>query len=86
MVRHAGEGPTLLAPYGEAAGTAEAEARHMVQCEAAAALLRRAGFETSTLRGAAELETAIWRKLAVNAAINPVRITPACSVPVRITH
>ena len=63
-VRHAGEGPTYLAPFTQSAELAQ-------RAEAVAALLSRAGLETTALE-AQELEPMVWRKLLVNAVINPV--------------
>ena len=84
VVRHAGAGPTLLAPYavpGGGGGDAAAAALlGEAACERAAALLQSAGFEAQALSGA-QLESATWRKLAVNAAINPLTArfwSPAC--------
>lgn len=65
-VRDAGTGPIHLAATPETA----------VRVNAAADLLRRAGFETHVSRNVASL---IWGKLAVNAAINP--LTALLGVP-----
>lgn len=59
-VRHAGRGDTALGPWTGAGGDAAADA---------AALLTRAGIETTLL---VDPRPALWRKVAVNAAINPL--------------
>ncbi len=58
-VRHAGVGPTVLAP---AAGNTE-------RVEAVAELLRSVGLEVTVLADAASV---IWSKVVVNASINPL--------------
>jgi 2-dehydropantoate 2-reductase len=57
-VRHAGRGPTRLAPLTEAGRP---------RAEAAAALLRRAGYDATVAPDLRQLE---WEKVLVNAAIN----------------
>jgi len=59
-IRHAGAGNTIIGRLG-----AEPDER----LRQVASLLTAAGIETET---SARIETALWRKLAINAAINPL--------------
>jgi len=67
VIRHAGAGPTVVAPH------TGASPQH---AESFARLLLRAGFDAQTAPDATAL---LWSKLAINAAINPV--TALAGVP-----
>lgn len=59
-IQHAGTGPSLLGAFGDRAGS---------KAEPVAAMLSRAGIPTEAVT---PVETALWSKLVVNAAVNPL--------------
>lgn len=64
-VRHVGNGPSYLGTHSSSPRTREALAR-------LTETLRASGFPVEVLGSEQELDRALWRKLAVNAAINPL--------------
>jgi len=74
-VRHAGHGPTVLGTHARGPGRAAV----LASLGELAAAMGRAGMPCRVLGTAGELDRALWTKLAVNAAINP--LTAAHGVP-----